>query len=98
MKFLYNRSGYPVGFWSGRLVYNLGGRPVGQLRGVHVHRLTGEYVGELYADMVVDTALRRVPGVGRPRNPKSLAAPAHPRSREAGDYGYPDVFPKLLQG
>jgi hypothetical protein len=98
MHIVYNRNGYPVGFWSGALVYNLGGRPVGQLRGAHVYRLSGEYVGELCGDMVVDAGLRGVPGVGRPRDPEFLGAPAHPRNRAAGDGGHPDVFNALLQG
>ena len=49
-----------------------------------MHRLSGQYVGELYKDMVVDKHLG------------NLGNPGNPGNRSAVNYGYPDVWEKLL--
>ncbi len=70
---------------------------MGQLRGTHVHKLSGDYVGELDHDMVVDKHLGSFGNIGHPGHPGSFGHPGHPGNRGARNYGYPDVFQKLLE-
>ena len=81
---------------STRYIYKLNGTPIGQLKDTHVHRLSGEYVGELYKDMVVDKHLGNLGNIGNPGNPGSPGSPGNPGSRGGVNYGYPDVWEKLL--
>ncbi len=76
---------------------SINGNPVGQLRGTHVHKLSGDYVGELDHDMVVDKHLGSFGNIGHPGHPGSFGHPGHPGNRGARNYGYPDVFQKLLE-
>jgi hypothetical protein len=94
--FIYDSAGRAVGFWRSRFVYTLRGAPIGQIRGTHVHKLSGEYVGELYKDMVVDRHLGNLGNIGNPGNPGNAGNPGNPGNRGAVNYGYPDVFHKLL--
>src|SRR2546426_347711 len=95
--YLYDSHGNPVGFWRGRYVYVLNGTPVGQLNGTHVHKLAGGYVGELDHDMVVDKHMGDYGNIGHPGHPGNPGHPGHPGNRGAMNYGYPDVFQKLLE-
>lgn len=72
------------------------GRAVGQVSGTHVHKLTGSYVGELYKDMVVDRHMGNFGNIGNPGNPGNAGSPGNPGNRGSVNYGYPDVFDKLL--
>jgi hypothetical protein len=86
-----------VGFWEDKYVYALNGTPIGQLDGEHVHKLKGPYVGELYKDMVVDKHIGNLGNIVHPGNPGNPGHPGHPGNRGAVNYGYPDVFEKLLE-
>jgi hypothetical protein len=94
--YLYNAHGQAVGFWKGRYVYAMNGTPVGQLNGTHVHKLTGQYIGELYKDMVVDQHFGNLGNIGNPGNPGNPGHPGNPGNRGAVNYGYPEVFQKLV--
>jgi hypothetical protein len=95
--YIYDSRGNAVGFWRGRYVYALNGTPIGQLNGTHVHKLSGEYIGELYRDMVVDKHLGNLGNIGNPGNPGNPGSPGNPGNRGAVNYGFPDVFHKLLK-
>jgi hypothetical protein len=73
------------------------GRAVGQISGTHVHKLTGAYVGELHKDMVVDKHLGNFGNIGNPGNPGNAGNPGNPGNRGSMNYGYFDVFQKLLE-
>lgn len=94
--YIYDAQGEPVGFHRDRFIYRLDGTPIGQLNGTHVHKLSGEYVGELYEDMVVDRYSWDLGNIGSPGNPGNGGNPGNPGNRGAFNYGYPDIFAKLL--
>jgi len=96
VNWIYNKRGNAVGFWKGRYIYNLRGKPIGQLRDTHVHKLSGQYVGELYRDMIVDKHIGNRGSIGSSGNPGSVGSHGNPGSRGAVNYGYPDVWEKLL--
>jgi len=95
--FLYNSGGQAVRFWRGKYVYDLTGNPIGQINGTHVHGLSGEYVGELHKDMVVDKHVGNPGNIGNPGNPGNAGTPGNPGNRGAVNYGYGDVFRRLLE-
>lgn len=95
--FLYNSFGQAVGFWHRGYVYDLNGRPIGQINGTHVHKLSGKYVGELYKDMVVDKRIGDLRSIGNSGVPGKMECPSNPGNRGAVNYGFPDVFGKLLE-
>jgi hypothetical protein len=86
--YIYDANGDSVGFWRERFVFELNGNPVGQLRGTHVHKLSGDYVGELDHGVVVDKHLGSFGSIGHP---------GHSGNRGVRNYGYPEVFQKLLE-
>jgi len=96
-QYIYDAHGRAVGFWRSNYVYALSGTPIGQIRGTHVHKLSGPYVGELHNDMVLDKHLGNLGNVGNPGNPGNPGSPGNPGNRGAVNYGYPDVFHKLLE-
>lgn len=95
--YLYDRSGEGVGIKAGEYIYDLSGEAIGFVQSTHVYRMSGEYVGELYQDMVVDQWLSNPGSMGRVSNPGRIPRPDPPISRGTMDYGYPDVFSKLLE-
>jgi hypothetical protein len=95
--YIYDSRGSAVGFWRGKYVYALNGTPIGQLNGCHVHKLSGQYVGELHKDMVVDKHLGNLGNIGNSGNPGNPGHPGNPSNRGAVNYGFPDVFHKLLR-
>ena len=95
--YIYDRSGNAVGFVRGRYIHSMQGKAIGQINGTHVHKLTGAYVGELHQDMVLDKHLGNYGNIGNPGNPGNPGSPGNPGNRGAVNYGYPDVFPKLLE-
>jgi hypothetical protein len=95
--YLYDRSGEPVGARQGDYIYDMMGEPIGWIQGAHVYRLSGDYVGELYQDMVVDQWLSNPGSMGRIVSPGKIPPPDRPIGRGPMDYGYPDVFAKLLE-
>jgi hypothetical protein len=97
IRFLYDSRGKPVGFIHDRFIYSMRGRPVGQLSGTHVHKMSGSYVGELHEDMVVNKRLGNFGNIGRAGNPSNIGIPGKPGNRGVVNYGYPDVFTKLLE-
>jgi hypothetical protein len=95
--YIYNKSGTAVGFWRGRFIYAMNGSPIGQIKGSRVHKLSGSYVGELYKDMVVDMHKGNPSNIGNPGNPGNPGSPGNPGNRGAVNYGYEDVFHKLIE-
>ena len=96
-RYIYDAKGKAVGFVQGGFIHTLGGQPVGQLNGSHVHKLSGQYVGELHKDMIVDKHLGNLGNIGHPGNPGNAGNPGNPGNRGVVNYGYPDVFHKLLE-
>jgi hypothetical protein len=72
------------------------GSAVGQINGTHVHKLRGPYVGELDHQMVVDKHMGNYGNIGHPGNPGNAGNPGNPGNRGSANYGYQDVFSKLL--
>jgi hypothetical protein len=95
--FLYNMHGTAVGFWDDGFIYAMNGKPIGQIDGSHVHKLSGSYVGELYEDMVVDMHIGNVGNIGNPGNPGNPGNLGNPGNRGPINYGFQDVFYKLLE-
>jgi len=95
--YIYDQRGSAVGFWRSGYIYALSGKPIGQLNGKHVHKLSGSYVGELHKDMVVGKNVGNPGNIGNPGNPGNPGSPGNPGNRGRVNYGYPDVFPKLLE-
>jgi hypothetical protein len=95
--YVYSTGGEPVGFLYENFIHDLGGRPLGRIIGSRVHRFDGSYVGEWYKEMVVDR-----PSAGRLVLPPVPVPPTRPspgaswRRRAVVDYGYPDLFDRLL--
>lgn len=96
VNYIYNAKGVVVGFWSGKYIYKIDGTPIGQLDGNHVHRISGQYVGELFKDMIVNKNLGSFGSIGSSGSPGSYGNPGNPGNRGSVNYGYPDVFDKLL--
>jgi hypothetical protein len=97
INYLYNQYGNAVGFITGMFIYDMSGNAVGQINnGTHVHKLSGSYVGEIYKDMVVDMHMGNLGNVGNPGNPGNMGNPGNPGNRGGANYGYEDVFDKLL--
>jgi hypothetical protein len=94
--YLYDTRGNAVGFIKGRYIHSMRGTAIGQINGTHVHKLSGPYVGELHKDMVVDKHLGNYGNIGNPGNPGNPGSPGNPGNRGAVNYGYPDVFQRLL--
>jgi len=95
--YLYDRSGDAVGVRHGEYIYDMDGEAIGWVQGSHVYRLGGDYVGELFQDMVVDQWLSNPGAMGRITNPGRIPRPDRPVGRGPLDYGYPDMFFKLLE-
>ena len=93
----YDARGNAVGYVCGRYIHAMNGSAIGQLNGTHVHKLTGGYVGELHKHMVLDKHLGNYGNIGNPGNPGNAGNPGNPGNRGAVNYGYPDVFHKLLE-
>lgn len=94
--YLYDRSGEPVGVRQGDYIYDMSGEAIGFVQSTHVYTMSGEYVGELFNDMVVNQWLSNPGSMGRVTNPGKMPPPDRPLSRGPMDYGYPDVFQRLL--
>jgi hypothetical protein len=94
--YLYNAQGEAVGTVVGQYIYAMNGTPIGYLESTHVYRLDGPYVGELYRDMIVDQWLTNPGGIGRVLDPGKIPPSDNPGSRGPMEYGYPDVFYKLV--
>lgn len=94
--YIYNSRGNAVGFWRDRYIYALNGKLVAQISGTHVHKLSGAYVGELHIDMVVDKHMGNFGNIGNLSNPGNAGSPGNPGNRGSVNYGYLDVFDKLL--
>jgi hypothetical protein len=86
--YLYDARGNAVGFIRGRYIHSMRGNAIGQI--------SGTYVGELHKDMVVDKHMGNYGNIGNPGNPGNPGSPGNPGNRGAVNYGYPDVFHKLL--
>jgi hypothetical protein len=97
LNYLYDRSGEPVGIRQGEYIYDMGGEAIGYLQSTHVYTLSGSYVGELYNDMVVDQWLSNPGSIGAVGNPGRIPPPDRPFNRGPMDYGYKDVFARLLE-
>ncbi len=97
IKFIYNANGNVVGFACGRYIYQLSGRLIGQLNGSHVHKVTGQYVGEFYKDMVVNLATGNVTVIRDCKAEGNTTKQKDPGKRELSNYGFPDVFIRLLE-
>lgn len=97
MKFIYDLRGNAVGYRNGQFIHVMSGQAVGQVNdGTHVHKLSGQYVGELHEDMVLDMHYGNFGNIGNPGNPGNAGNPGNPGNRGVVNYGYPDVFFKLL--
>lgn len=97
MKYIYDSQGNAVGFINGRYIHSIHGEAIGQIDGTHVHQLAGSYVGELDYDMVVDKHMGNLGNIGHPGNPGNPGSPGNPGNRGSVNYGYHDVFYKLLE-
>ena len=86
-QYLYDASGRAIGYIRGRYIHAMSGHAIGQICGTHVHRLSGPYVGEIHKDMVVDKHFGNLGNIGNPGNPGN---------RGSVNYGYQDVFHRLL--
>lgn len=95
--YLYDRSGEAVGVQQGDYIFDMDGEAIGFVQQTHVYSLGGDYVGELFNDMVVDQWLSNPGNMGRVGNPGKVPRPDRPINRGPMDYGYPDVFYKLLE-
>jgi hypothetical protein len=94
--YIYDARGNAVGYVRGRYIHELRGQAIGQLQGTHVHKLRGDYVGELHEQMVVDKRMGNRGNIGNPGNPGNAGFPGNPGNRGARNYGWQDVFHKLL--
>ena len=97
IKFIYNTEGTVVGFACGKYIYQLNGHLVGQLSSSHVHKVTGEYVGEFYKDMIVNLHTGNVTVIRSCGDAGNMAKQPSPGNRSTLNYGFPDVFAKLLE-
>ncbi len=96
MKFIYDAGGNAAGYILNNYIHEINGNAVGRLVDTHVHKITGEYVGELHKDMVVDMGYGNLGNIGNSGNPGNAGNPGNPGNRGAVNYGYPDVFSKLI--
>lgn len=98
MDYIYNSHGDAVGYISENFIHEIHGRAIGQINNkTHVHKLSGNYIGELFEDMVVDMGYGNLGNIGNPGNPGNAGNPGNPGNRGSLNYGYPDVFQKLLE-
>jgi hypothetical protein len=95
--YIYDGRGNAVGFIRGRYIHSMRGDAIGQISGTHVHKLSGSYVVELHKDMVVDKHMGHYGNIGNPGNPGNPGSPSNPGNRGAVNYGYRDVFSRLLE-
>ena len=96
-KYIYDNLGNAVGYIRGQYIHEMNGQAVGQFNGTRVHKISGSYVGELHKDMVVDKHLGNFGNIGNPGNPGNAGNPGNPGNRGAVNYGYSDVFNKLIE-
>ena len=96
MFFIYDSSGNAVGYRNGRYIHEISGNAVGQIIDSHIYKISGNYVGELHKDMVVDKGYGNLGNIGNSGNPGNAGHPGNPGNRGSVNYGFPDVFYKLL--
>ncbi len=68
-------------------IYNSHGQAVGFWSGRYVYKLNGTPVGQING----------IGNIGHPGNPGNAGNPGNPGNRGAVNYGYRDVFEKLLE-
>ncbi len=95
-QFIYDENGNAVGFRLNPYIFDINGDPVGQIIGTHVFDLSGKYAGEFYKDMIVDRNMN-LGNVSAQKPPGNVGSSGNPGNRGAVNYGYPDVFYKLLE-
>jgi hypothetical protein len=94
--FIFDEDGNAVGVRLDPYIFDLEGNPIGQLLSNHVFTLSGKYVGEFHKDMILDKNMD--PGnVSAQVNVKNIGGFPNPGNRGKVDYGYPDVFRRLLE-
>lgn len=94
--FIFDKDGIAVGVRLDPYIFDLEGNPIGQLLDDHVFTLSGKYIGEFHEDMILDKNMN--PGnVSAQINVGKIRGFRNAGNRGKVDYGYPDVFYRLLQ-
>ncbi|MBM4277059.1 MAG: hypothetical protein FJ130_04135 [Deltaproteobacteria bacterium] len=94
--FIFDKDGNAVGVRLDPYIFDLEGNPIGQLLNNYVFTLSGKYIGEFHKDMILDKNIN--PGNVSPQiNVGKIREFRNPGNRGKVDYGYPDVFHRLLE-